>query len=544
MPIWGRLMTAIRAGITTFKEGATIPDERRDWGKYDNRIIRYALKEGMYNNTVYRDIESYAAVLKHSYHLYKHIQGIYNPEKRTDRAYANKILGGAIDWEGLQAGSIQIVNGDDAITEALLNVFKWSKWGQNKTLYARQCAKLGDCGLWIVDDPRHKKVRMEILHPAKITDATFDTVGHVKAATIEYEREWENGSGQTEMVDFKMIVNGERFQTFKGKEPYGWDGNPPEWDNLYGFVPLVVANFEDVGLNWGESATGGYLSKIHAVNDLTSLLVDNIRKAVDTWWYVAGASGPNELKPTMQLSDGTSTRDPSAQRDKGKFLYGPAGSQPHAMVFPLAIADTGAQIKDQLQEIEKDLPILALQNIRDNASDLSGTAIRNLYGDAVDDVNEAAGNLFDGMMRATQMAISIGGFRGYDGFAGFGLDSYDAGDLDYYFKEPQLFDDELTPKEQIEVIQNLPENTEAARYIMEKLLEMPADAVDAIIAAETETQERQARAAARGLAERLFGPQEDEDGDDAETVDGQEVPALAPPQGARTNNGGAGNPAQ
>ena len=537
---WSRLVTAIRTGVQTFREEATIPDERRDWHKYEHRIIRYALKEGMYNNTVYRDIETYALMLKKSYHLYKHIQGIHNPEKRLCRAYANKTLGGSLDWEGLQSGAIQVVNANDAHIQALLQVFRWSKWGQNKTLFGRQTAKLGDCGLWIVDDPLRKKVRMEILHPAKIKDADFDEVGNVKAAVIEYEREWEDpDTGKSQDVIYRMVVSKERFETFKDKEPYAWHGDQPAWDNDYGFVPLVIANFEDVGLNWGASASHGSLAKIHAVNDVASLLVDNIRKSIDTWWYVAGARSPNEIRAAMQLSDGTDTSDPSAQRDKGKFLYGPAGSQPHPMVFPLDVTAVASEIKDQLKELEKDMPILALQNIRDEGTQLSGVAIRNLYGDAVDDVNEAAGNLFDAQIRATQMAITIGGFRGYDGFRSFGLESYDRGDLDYYFKEPELFDDELTPKEQIEVMQNLPENTAVARYILEKLLEIPTDTVNDIIDAETETQERQARAAARGLAEKLFGPQDD---DDEEIIDSTaNTPALTAPGTTSATNGNRGN---
>ena len=37
----------------------------------------------------------------------------------------------------------------------------------------------------------------------------------------------------------------------------------------------------------------------------------------------------------------------------------------------------------------------------------------------------------DGLVRAQQMAVAIGGWRGYEGFAGFGLDSYRAGALDH-----------------------------------------------------------------------------------------------------------------
>jgi hypothetical protein len=544
---------AASAFMTAYRESATIPDERRDWGDYENRIIRYAIYEGMYNNTVYRDIETYSRTLKYNHQLYKHIRGIYNPTFRLVKTIADKTVGGALDWEGLQTGPLQVVDADDRLIEALLQVLKWSKWGINKGLYARIAAKLGDSPLWIADEPDRQKVRLEIIHPAKVRDAQFDSVGNVISASLEYQREWLNPTTNTlEEVLYRMDANKDRFATFKDGAPFGWqEANPlPEWDNEYGFVPLVMTGFEDVGLYWSANAFHSASSKIHEINDAASLLNDSIRKVIEPWWYLANTSASTTLKAVGNLADGTTTQDASAQRDKVNTLHGPEGSQPYPMVFPVDITAGAANIQHMLDELERDMPELTLQSIRDVGGDLSGRAIRNLYADAIGRLNEASGNLNDGLMRALQMAVTIGGIRRYAGFSGYGIDSYDRGDLDFYIKEPVIFPDELTPSERITVLQSLPENTEIQRYILEKELELPADVVEAIVSEDLAQQERSARAAARGLADRIFGPQDNtnpdngDNPDGTQTVDGQTVPALAAPASARTGAGNSGNPAQ
>jgi len=45
----------------------------------------------------------------------------------------------------------------------------------------------------------------------------------------------------------------------------------------------------------------------------------------------------------------------------------------------------------------------------------------------------------DALVRAHQMAISIGGYRGYDQFAGFNLDSYKAGALEHSIGKRPVF---------------------------------------------------------------------------------------------------------
>ena len=59
----------------------------------------------------------------------------------------------------------------------------------------------------------------------------------------------------------------------------------------------------------------------------------------------------------------------------------------------------------------------------------SGRALRIARQRSEDKVGQRRAGYDNALVRAQQMAVAIGGFRGYEGYTGFGLDSYGAGKL-------------------------------------------------------------------------------------------------------------------
>lgn len=518
-------MRATRAFYSTFREEYITPAEYRDvdWGDYRARMGRYALYEALYNNTAYRSIERWSGTYKNKYELYKHIRGIYNPAYRLVELIAAKTMGGMIDWENLKTGAIPVTQADDALIGALLQVMRWSKLGQMKTLYARQAAKLGDCGLWVVDDPDRRKVRVEVLHPAKIKAAEFDPVGNVTRASLEYAREWTDPTGQRQVVVYRMDVDKARFATFKDDQPYAWHTDARgrelvEWPNPYGFVPLVKSDFKDVGLRWAANCFHAAVNKINEVNDAASILDDGIRKAADPPWYGSGINADDDLTFSGELDDGTSTTEPSAVRDDTSIIGGPKDSDLKSLAPQIDVAGIATNIQNLLQELERDMPELAMHRLRDLGGGMSGIAIRNMFTDASGRLIEAMGNLDDGLIRALQMGVSIGGFRGYDGFTGFDLNSYDRGDLDFYIKERPLFEDGFTPEQRVQIMTSLPQNPAAARFILVNELEVAEDDANAIVAGQVNLPAQQPG--------------------DVVTLPGQTAPQLPAGQGSPQNGNG------
>jgi hypothetical protein len=73
-----------------------------------------------------------------------------------------------------------------------------------------------------------------------------------------------------------------------------------------------------------------------------------------------------------------------------------------------------------------------------NAS-ASGEALRRRQSQAAVKVQAVRQNYDSALMTVQQMAIAIGGWRGYDGYGEFNLDSYAKGDLEHSIAKRGVF---------------------------------------------------------------------------------------------------------
>jgi hypothetical protein len=118
------------------------------------------------------------------------------------------------------------------------------------------------------------------------------------------------------------------------------------------------------------------------------------------------------------------------------MLYGPVGAAATPLVAPLDIGATAAEIKEGIAELERDYPELKVDILR-ASGDVSGRALRIAQQPAEDKVRQRRANYDDALVRLQQMALAIGGFRGY--FPGFSLESYAVGELDHQIGERPIF---------------------------------------------------------------------------------------------------------
>jgi hypothetical protein len=444
------MVAAGRAAINAFSEQATVPREELGWDTYPVRLSRYYDSDLRYNNKTYASIFAYGAVLKHQKGLYKYTRGIYNPVQRLVDMYPAKCYGGSIDLEYLRKGALPIAQADDTLREALRQLVVASNLGTQKSVYVRNGAKFGDSVIKVVDDRERGQVRLEMLMPGIVKHAEFDQVGNVKAVTLEYYRYEEkqysptNPMMQVKQYCYTEYIDGDKFQTFRDGKPYAFymdaRGNAvAEWPNEYGFVPMVIVQHKDVGLAFGANAYHASLDKIDELNDAASLLSDQVRKAVNLVWYYAGVARREDLDISVDEKDGIPA------------VYGPKDSQPHAMVAQLDIAAASQEVQYKLAEIERDLPELSLYHIREGGN-LTAPGVEAGYQDAVEKIVEARGNYDDGLVRALQMGVSIGGYNRYDGFLAFSLDSYRLGNLEFSIADRSVIKDQISKKERIELL--------------------------------------------------------------------------------------------
>lgn len=504
-------MNALQAGIYAFNERALVPTENFPWDDYNSRLFRYALSEAYYSNTAYRDIVTFAARLKANSSLYTHIRGVYNPVQRLVDSYPSKVYGGALDFEDLSTGAIPIVMSDGQLTDAIKQLWLWSNWRVQKSLYVRMGAKLGDVFLKVVDEPDAGKVRIEVLHPAKVRDVSLDAVGNVKSAAIEYQRRDTDDGKYYKYTEIWYGENDEdkpwTVETLKNDAPFAYYNDATgkaiqQWENPYGFIPLVKVKHKDEGMKWGANPYQAQIGKIDELNDAASVTNDQLRKMLQPPWYFAGVGKPAELD--------ASTPD----RDQLSAIYGPKESQPFAMVTNLDITAAGVNIERMLMELERDMPELSMHRLREGGS-LTAPGVRSAYSDAIDRYSEAQGIYDDGLIRAQKMGISIGGFRGYEGFQGYNLDSYEKGDLEHFIKDRPIVADELSKKERLEALQS----AQAPIWLVLRELDFDQETIDEVIA----DAEKKARDAVRAFASSTFGDDEDDPDEETDDTDNPET---------------------
>lgn len=500
---------------------ALTPRRDRNYGEKSQRLIRYDTANAYYHNTIYDKLNAMAARLKEDERLYKFIRGIYNPVPLENGLYVSYTYKGTIDTQTLKGGSMPLRYENTRLEDPIRQVVKWSNLDQQLGTYVKDAALLGDAAWWICDEPDKRRVRLELIDPARIIEVQRDNVGNIKAAVIEYRKFEEPDAehyqpsiaGGSSMLlkalqpyTYTMIVTQDSFKTFKNGKPYAYyndeKGNPvPAWDNIYGFVPLKLAYFTMGQDGWGQNSFfGAPRRQIDEINDLTSIIDDSMRNTVVPLLQAKGISAPTATTPANQKI--SFSRD---ERTDIPIIYIPgADGELKAVTMPLDFASASAHRATLVAELDKSLPIMALSQIRSLGGRLSGTAIENMFGDSISAINNLRKNLDPGLVGALQMAISIGGIQGYDGFEAFNEYSYDNGDMEMTIADRAVIDDRMDKSEKVTNLiaaAALPSGTKKQILIE---MDYSPDVVDEIIATDKEEADINARNAVRGAMSAIF----------------------------------------
>ena len=436
---------------------------------FSARRLRYSILWAMYENTAYDKIHTWSVSLKSEMGLYKYIRNIYNPSYRLGEFWKAKLLGGALDpaaGNGEEVPSVLPITMEtesEGLRKAISQVWQWSNWQIKKDVFGLWTPVLGDGVLKIVDDPDREKVYMKPIHPGRLSDVDLDDFGNVKGYVLEYKQR-DPRDGHSGEVTFKEVAfrDGDDvvFQTYLNQGLYAWDGVAAEWAVPYGFVPMVVLQHNDVGLDFGWSELYPGLSKFREVDDQASKLNDQIRKLVEGAWLMAGISKPGTT-PVVSGQESTEEK-PQPGREELKAIY-TTNAQAHAdsLVAPINVGEVAASIKDLITELERDFPELRV-DLSNASGDISGRALRINRAPVEAKVLQRRPNYDNSIVRAHQMAVAIGGMRGYgDAFNGFNLDSFEAGKLDHSIGERPVFDTD--PMDELEQDAKFWENAAKAK---------------------------------------------------------------------------------
>jgi hypothetical protein len=336
--------------------------------------------------------------------------------------------------------SLPITTENDLLRPTIARLWRDSNWDVKRNIAPKWGSVMGDVFLGVQDDPMHGKVAIRILHPSHFTEVDKDGYGNIKAYTIEQKR--TDPDNQLREVTYREEVWREGddvvYELSRDGVPYSWGNESPQWRTPYGFVPMVHIQHEDDGAGWGMSSVGKKLGLFREIDNAISNIGDQVQKTVTPLILFSGMTRPANAPNTSP------TTNPLAQdvgRDNVQALY---ATQPDAkaqfLVANLDIAAALDLVRLHMDQVERAYPELQLFSVmRDGNASASGESLRRRQAQAAVKVQAVRQNYDSALMTVQQMAIAIGGWRGYDGYSGFNLDSYTKGDLEHSIAKRGVF---------------------------------------------------------------------------------------------------------
>lgn len=428
-------------GVSAAYRAAFLASDQKNaltFESYKARQLRYLMNWTFYESTAYDNLHLYSTGLRVDKGLYKHIRPVYNPAYRLATNYMSAIWGGHLDPDALEQGAIPISvfgNNESALRPAIARVWQDSYWQVMKDVHSLHGVSMGDAVLYIRNDMERGQARIEVMHPASLKDADMSTQGYIKSYAIEEQRYDNDGKVATYTETCERGVGDDViFRTYRDGKPYTWDGNESnEWSNNWGFVPLVATQHNNVGLKWGWAEMHPIRGKIIELDDIASKLHDQIRKVVDAPGLITGTAASDI---TVDTPDPT-TDNPQPYREQLPLIFSSNENVRYqSMVGNLNIADTMISIDSMIKELERDMPEMREDVWTGNVKEVGVKAAQDKVEKKVTSRRAGYDN---GLVRALQMAIAISGEMGYDGFQGFGLDSYQNGALDFRIAQRPVF---------------------------------------------------------------------------------------------------------
>lgn len=406
------------------------------------------LKAYYLNNALYDDV---AYALRKAGQWNEPLKPIRNPASRVVEFYPATLWPGALD-EGLP-----ITTAGDNLKAAIGQVFTWSNWAIKKQTLARWLPLYGNTFIKAAqrDDGRPY---LHLIEPEYVNGFEADERGFLTYCRIDTPQTRQQGSGavqytRTEIWD-KAAGEMRIYEHERDDAPVDQLGAPVLVQSLsemgIDFVPIVHATFRDIGETWGAGVFAQQIDKIDEANRMATRLHQMLfRGNKNTWAITAGGmDDKGRPLPAPKLA-GSATADPEQQGKvtigDDEIFYLPGNSDMKSLVPQLQYAAALSILNAMMAELESDLPELLFYRIKEFGQ-TSGVAIRRILSGAISRAEEGRGNGEAAMIRAVQMALTMGANAGV--FTDIG--SYDAGDFAFSFKRRAVL-----PADPTELLQDL-----------------------------------------------------------------------------------------
>lgn len=370
----------------------------------------------------------------------RHIRALRNPAAAFVAFYAATL------WPGPPAVAHPI-EADDALIEPLTacaeRLWAWSNWGAKKQIAARGIATLGEQYLHVATVPdaagRTRRVYLEVVQPDYVNaeDSERDERGYLTrfrldVPTRDPRRKLAPVVWHTEVWD-KATQEARVYRSESPPSRFEEELGAPERVTPFAalgidFVPYVWLPFEDAGDARGVTPLLRAFEKIRELDALATSLHQALYRYNSPETYITSAVAPDgNGVPPPNLSQ---FRDLTA--GERRFVSLPAGWDIRNDVAAVNYAEQLAAIEAHWRSLrETTLPELLFWATADSNVTESGRALTTRMKGVIAQAEEVRGNAEAGLIRAMQMAFTIGRVAGLAPFTTLG--PYEQGGMDFAF---------------------------------------------------------------------------------------------------------------
>lgn len=411
------------------------------------RVLRaYYMSNGLYD--VISDLLRRQGVWREA------LKPIRNPTYRVVEFYAGHL------WPGTLPSALPIETDHPDIIDLIQQIWQWSNWAGNKQVAARHQALYGDMFLKVAQSDDRRRVYIQTIEPEHVTDFGVDERDFITYIRFDvpmlrrsvdgstqpylHTEEWSKSTGlyrlwesNTMATSFMIMDTAELGQPVKTVEieTMGID-----------FVPVVHAKFADIGEDRGMGAIVPAIDKIDEANRQATRLAQLLFRNNNVVWALRanGVDAQNRPLPPPQLNETDAVGNPTdtpgtVTLGDDQILRLPGTSELQSLVPSINYDAALHVLQDHMVELEQDLPELIMYRISEMGSNLSGRAVRMMLAPAVARLQEARGNAESALIRAHQMALTMGKNAGL-----WDVGTYANGDFDHSFEERDVLpNDEL-----------------------------------------------------------------------------------------------------
>lgn len=401
-------------------------EQQARWSDLYDHLETYYLSNGLYDaiNAANRHLAAVGGDKPES------LKPLRNPANRVVEFYAAKL------WPGTLPDALPIEAPNKRIVPAIEQVWQWSNWNIEKQTCARWFATFGDLFIKVATkgDPIDR-VFLQNIKPRYVTAFDADERGFVTWIRIDVPRTRRDAAGKAKPYTRTEVWDLEQCRVWEHEQGAQAEiaslGVPKEQAPLSAFgvdfVPFVWQPFRPIGDVRGVGAFTLALDKIDEVNRQATRLHQMLYRYNRALWASVRTGTDPQQRPLPPVKIGPENRI-TQDNDDDTIINLPGSTDLKSLIPAIRYTEALQVLEAQMAELSRDLPELAYYDLRE--ADLSGKAIRLLLGDAVDRVTEARGNGEAALVRAHQMALTIGQSAGL--FKDLG--TYEKGDFAHEFR--------------------------------------------------------------------------------------------------------------